>query len=131
MRRFALILADLEQGLVGNGLNISVPERVRGDAGSAHGFPVGYTFLNLGADGAVIHEVPILDDLRSVVNGNLRILEPAVDVDMSDAHFGDLAGGASYGSLVALAARLGVVERSESFGGDVFDLFEKLLVSLA
>ena len=91
----ALFLANFEQSLVGDGFHVSVAERVRGEAGGAHGLRLGHAFLNLGADGAVIHQVPVLDDLRSVIDRDLRILELAVCVEMSHAQLGDLAGGSA------------------------------------
>src|ERR1017187_10283174 len=59
VRSFALFLAKSNQGLVGDGFNITVPERIGGEPSSAYRLCRGYALLNLGADGAVIHEVPI------------------------------------------------------------------------
>ena len=110
--RFALILANLEHGFVGNSFHISVAEGVGSEAGGAHGLGFRYTFLNLGADGAVIHQVPILDDLRSVIDRDLWSLELVVGIEMSDAQFRHLAGGSGDRSLMTLAAGRGVVERA-------------------
>jgi hypothetical protein len=49
---------------------------------------------------------------------------------MSHPYLGDLAGGSGNGSLVTLAAGLGVVEGAESIGGNMFYFFKKLLVGL-
>src|ERR1019366_5707210 len=83
------------------------------------------------ADGTVIHEVPILDDLRAVIDRDLRILKLAVRVEMSHTQFGNLTGGSGHGSLVTLAAGLGVVKGPESIGGNVLYFLKKLLVRLA
>jgi hypothetical protein len=63
-----------------------------------------------------------------VIDWDLRILELAVEIELSHAQLGNLAGGSRDRCLVTLAAGLGVVERSESIRGDAFDLLEKLLV---
>jgi len=76
----------------------------------------GDAFLNLGADGAVIYQVPILDDFRSMIDRDLRILELPWAVEMSYAEFGNLGRGSRHRCLVTLAAGLGVVERAESIG---------------
>src|SRR5262249_34881542 len=131
VRCLALFLADLDQRFVGNRLHISIAERVGSDARRAYGFLPRYALLNLGANGAVIHQVPILDDLRSVIDRDLRILEPAVRVEMSHAQLGNLAGGSGDRRLVTLAARLRIVEWPEPIGGDLLDLLEELLVSRA
>lgn len=52
-------------------------------------------------------------------------------VEVSDAQFCDLTGGTAIRCLVTFAARLGVVERTQSIGSDVFDFLEEFLVRLA
>ena len=52
-------------------------------------------------------------------------------VEVSDAQFCDLTGGTANRCLVTFAARLGVVERTQSIGSDVFYFLEEFLVRLA
>jgi hypothetical protein len=52
-------------------------------------------------------------------------------IEVSDAQFCDLTGGTANRGLVTFAARLGVVERTQSIGSDVFDFLEEFLVRLA
>jgi len=66
-----------------------------------------------------------------VIDWDLRILELAVGIEVSHAQLGNLAGCSCDRCLVTLAAGLGIVERSESIGGDVLELLKKLLVSFA
>jgi hypothetical protein len=49
-------------------------------------------------------------------------------VEVSDAQFCNLTGGTANRCLVTFAARLGVVERTQSIGSDVFDFVEEFLV---
>src|SRR4029077_10376164 len=70
-------------------------------------------------------------DFRSMIDRDLRILELPVGVEMSNTEFGNLARRSRDRCLVTLAARLGVVERAESIGGDALDLLKKVLVNFA
>jgi hypothetical protein len=126
-----LFFANFEQGLIGDSFNISVPERVRAESSRVYRLRRGYPFLNLRADGAVIHEVAILDDFHSMIDRDLRILELAVGVEMSDPQLGDLTGGSGHACLVTLTAGLGVVKGPESIGGNMFYLLKNLLIGLA
>ena len=49
-------------------------------------------------------------------------------VQVSHAQLGHLAGRPDDRRLMTFAARLGVVERAESIGSDVFDFLEELLI---
>jgi hypothetical protein len=131
VRCFALFFANVEQGFVSDSFNISVTERVRSESRGAYRLTSRYVLLNLGANGAVIHEVAIPDDFSSMIDRDLRILKLAMGIEMSHPYFGDLAGGASHWSLVTLAAGLGVVEGAESIGCNMFCFLKKLLVGLA
>ena len=62
-----------------------------------------------------------------MIDGNFRILKHAMGIFVADAQFGNLAGAAGGGILVALAAGLRVIERAESVG-EMLDLFERVLV---
>src|SRR5438552_16346459 len=52
-------------------------------------------------------------------------------VEVPDAQFGELTCGTANRCLVTFEARLGVVERTQSIGSDVFDFLEEFLVRLA
>src|SRR5437879_3433776 len=53
------------------------------------------------------------DDFGPVIDGDVRIAEFSVAPAMAHAQFGHLTGGAGGGILVALPARLSVVDRSQ------------------
>ena len=81
------------------------------------------TLLNLSVrhfavrtDGAVVHQGTAFDNLRSAGDGNFGILKFAVGAAMTSAQFIDLAGAAGDGILMALSARLRVIERAEAAG---------------
>src|SRR4029077_13242849 len=76
-----------------------------------------------GTDGAVVNQRATLDDFSAVVNGNFRVLKHTVSIVVTDAQFGNLAGAAGRGILVALATGLRVVKRAETVG-DSLDLIE-------
>ena len=120
----ALVLGEIDKSLVRNGFDEAVTEKIEGDAEGPNLFAVGNMLLNFGAgegaagaDGAVVNQGAAFDDFRAVVNGNFRVLKVAVEVTMTYAQFGHLAGAAGDGALVALPAGLRVVEGAEAVGG--------------
>jgi hypothetical protein len=66
-----------------------------------------------------------------VIDGNPRILELTVGIEMTYAQLGNLAGRSGYRCLMTLAAGLGVVDGAEPIRGDVFQFLKEFLVGLA
>ena len=80
-----------------------------------------------GADGAVVDQRAAFDDFCPVVDGYPRILEHSLGIVVSNTQFGNLAGAPRGGILVALAAGLCVVQRSEPIG-EGLNFFEFRLI---
>src|SRR5260370_4948746 len=111
------------ESLVRDGFDKSIAEHVQRNAKGANFLRVRHTFLNfragkggIGTDRSFIHQRTVLYDFRSARVGYLWIDELAVGSTMADAQFRHLAGAAGSGILVALAAGLRVIERTEAVG---------------
>src|SRR5260370_3132405 len=122
------------ESLVRDGFDKSIAEHVQRNAKGGNFHWVRYSFLNLragkggiGTDRPIIHQRTVLDDFRSARDGYLWIHELAVGSTMADAQFRHLAGAAGSGILVALAAGLRVIERTEAVG-DGFGLLKLGLI---
>ncbi len=130
----ALILREIEEGLVGNSLDKSVAENIHRNAESPDILGVGHVLLDFGcgestagADGAVVNKRAAFNDLGTMIDGDFGELKPTLSIIVSDAQFGNLGGAAGGGILMALAAGLRVVKRAEALG-DVQDRLKVVLI---
>ncbi len=119
----ALLLGEIDKSLIGNGLHESIAQKIQRNAEGANLFRVRHALLNfragegaVRADGAVVHQGTAFDNLGSAGDGDFGILKFAVGAAMTSAQFIDLAGAAGGGILMALSARLRVIERAEAVG---------------
>src|SRR5260370_23647034 len=119
----ALLGSEIHERLIGHGFDKTIAQNIERNAESANFFWVRDAFLNFRAgegsvwtDGTVVHERATFDDLRSASNGDIGIYELAVGTTGAHAKFADLSGGARGGVLMALAAGLRVVKRSQAVG---------------
>ncbi len=119
--RAALPFRVVAQEVVVDRFDESVAEDVHREAERAHRLAVGDALLDLvvgvgavRADRAVVDQRAPLDEGLAPRDRHARSLEAAARVAMAGAQLRDLAAAAGDRILVALAARLRVVERSES-----------------
>jgi hypothetical protein len=133
---FALLGGEIDEGLICNCFDEAVAEEIEGHASGVDSLGTGNAFLNfcrgesrVGANGAIVDEGAAFDDFSAVIDGNFRVAKMAVGSVVADAHFGNLAGGAGDRILVAFAAGLRVIERTEAIG-NVLDFFELRLIGL-
>jgi len=120
-RGFALLLREIDKSLIRDRLDECITEQTHAHASGADGLGIGDSLLNFrtgeGAvrtDGAVVYKGAAGYDLSAVRNRNLGTLEVPIMAQVTDAYLGHLARSARNGILMALAARLRVVERSET-----------------
>ena len=125
---------EVEQRLVGHALDEPVAQEIERDPRRADGLAVGHALVDLGvgggrarADRAIVDERAPGDDHGAARDRDLGVLERAVGTAVADAQLGDLARAARGRVLVALAARLGVVERAQPVL-DGLELVEDLAV---
>ena len=83
----------------------------------------------VGADGAIVDEGAAADRVGPAGDRDVGILEPAVPSAMTDAQLRDLTRAPGDRVLVALAARLRVVQRPEPVV-DLFHIVERRLIGL-
>ena len=125
-----LLASQSQERRVRHRLHQAVSQQVEGEPGRADRLRVGHPLLNLGvgergvgADGAVVDEGAVGDDDGAARDRDVRVAEPAVGAEVADPQLADLARPAGDGVLVALAAGLRVVQRSQAVS-DLFDLVE-------
>src|SRR6267378_7793865 len=99
-------------------------------------FRVRYALLNVGGrvggvgtDGTLVDQRAPLDDHRTTVDRNFRVLKSAVPALVADTQLQNLTGAATDRILVALAAGLRVEERSETVVNS-FEFLELRLIRL-
>ena len=87
--------------MVGDGLDVAVPQEAERHAISADVLGVGNMLLDFriwegraGADGAIVHQSATLNDFCSVSNRDFRIVKNVIGPLMADPQFGNLAGSA-------------------------------------
>jgi hypothetical protein len=92
MRRLALLLGEIDQGLIGNGFDETIAQQIQGKAKRSDRFCLRNALLNfvvrksgVGANRAIIHERPACDYFGSVSNWDFRIAEVPVWPLMADA----------------------------------------------
>src|ERR1700745_1962534 len=101
VRGFALLLGEIDEGLIGDRLDEAISQQVQRKAKGPNRFCLRNSLLNLvvrkssvGANRAIIHERSAADHLGSMIDRDVRIAEVSVRSLMADAQFGDLGGGA-------------------------------------
>ena len=92
MRRLALLLGEIDQGLIGDCLDETIAQQIQRKAKRPDRFCLGNSLLNLvirkssvGANRAIIYQRPANDDFGSVSNRDFRIAEVSVRPLMADA----------------------------------------------
>src|ERR1700680_1803025 len=97
MRGFALLLREVDEGLISDRLDEAVAQQIQGKAKRADRLRIRNALLNLGvrkggvgANGAVIHERSAGDHLGSVSDGDFRVEEAAVRPLLAGAQFCNL-----------------------------------------
>src|SRR6476646_1127585 len=130
----ALILREIEESLIGQGFDKPITQNIERDAEGSDFFGIRDVLLDFGTwesaagtDGSIVDERAVLDDFGAVVDGDFRIPKHAMGIEVADTQFGNLAGAASGGILVALAAGLRVVKRAKAVR-DCFYFFELGLI---
>src|SRR5438477_8992717 len=118
-----LFPGEVHESLIRDRFHKAIAQEVQRNAECANFLRVRHALLNfrggegaVWANGAVVHQCAALDDFRPASNGYIWVYELAVGATMADAQFGDLAGAAGSGILMAFAARLRVVEWAEAVG---------------
>src|SRR5207245_2052023 len=117
MRALALLAGDVDEGLIGNRFDESIPQEVQRQAVRPDRLRLGHPLLDLGVgkrgvrtDGAIIDERAARDDLASMRDGEVRISETPIGSSMPHAQLRDLARATRARVLLALAAGLRVVQ---------------------
>src|SRR5580704_4204123 len=79
MRRFALLLGKINEGLIGNGLNEAIAQKIQREAECSDRLGLWNAFLNflvgkcrIGANGAIIHQRAAGNHLCSVSDWDVR-----------------------------------------------------------
>ena len=116
MRRLALLLGKINEGLIGNGLDEPVAQNTQRQSQRPDRLGIRNTFLNflvwknaVGANGTIIHERAAGDHLGSVSDWDVRITEAPVGRPMADPQFRDLRRPTGDGILMTLATGLSVI----------------------
>ena len=101
VRGFALLLGEIDKGLVGDRLDEAIAQQIQRKAKRPDRFCLRNPLLNfvvrksgVGANRAIIHERPAADHFGSMIDRDVRISEVSVWSLMADAQFGDLRSGA-------------------------------------
>lgn len=125
---------EVEERAVGDGLHKPVAKEIKRQTSGSDGLAVRHSFLKLDvgkgaarADGTVIDQSASGNDGLPIGNGDAGILKLAVRPPMPDTKLRHLAHTASSGVLMALAARLGIVNRAKPVA-NVFDFVELRLI---
>src|SRR5438876_6239699 len=122
-----LIVGNGKQGVAIDGFHETIAQGIGGGAEGADGFAAGNTLLRLGTNRAVIHQRAAGNRVGAIIDEDGGVHELAKAVPVTHAQLGDLADAAGHGILVAIGARLLVVDRSQTIG-DGFLFFEVLHV---
>jgi hypothetical protein len=92
MRRFALLLGEIDESLISNSLDETIAQQIQRKAKRPDRFCLRNSLLNLvvgkravGANRAIIHERPANDHFGSVSNRDFRIAEVSVRPLVADA----------------------------------------------
>src|ERR1700719_842564 len=136
MRRFALLLGKIDEGLIGNGLKEAIAQKIQREAECADRLGLRDAFLNflvgkrrIGANGAIIHQGAAGNHLCSVSDGDVWSAKVTGRALVDDAQFRYLRRSAGHGILVAFGAGLRIVQRSKTITR-LLDSFKLHLVSL-
>ena len=122
-----LVLSDSLQGCVVDGLDEAVAEGVESGAQGSNVFGIGDVLLSLRNQRAVIDDGAEGDGVCAIVDGDGGGDEIAVGIEVAGADFGELAGAAADGILVAVHAGSGIKYRAQT-GACIVRLFEIGLV---
>src|SRR6266516_5760105 len=122
--------------MVGNGYHKTVPQEIEREPGHEDGLSIRDPLLDLRvgecgvrANGAIVDERAPGDHDRTTGNRDVRVAELSGGIEVADAQLADLAGTPRCRVLVALAAGLCIVERSQPIV-DVLDLVKALPVGV-
>ena len=122
-----LIVGNGNQSVAVDGFHETIAQGIGGGAEGANGFAARRALLRLRTNRAVIHQRAAGNRVGAIIDEDGGVHELAKAVAVTHAQLGDLADAAGHGILVAIGARLLVVDRSQTIG-DGFLLFEMLLV---
>src|SRR5437868_8261551 len=122
-----LIVGNGKQGVAVDGFHETIAQGIGGGAEGANGFVARRALLRLRTNRAVIHQRAAGNRVGAIIDEDGGVHELAKAVAVTHAQLGDLADAAGNGILVAIGARLLVVDRSQTIG-DCFLLFEMFLV---
>ena len=116
-----MLLGEIHQGLIGNGLDEAIIQKIQRKAESSDRLCLRNSLLNLvvrkssiGANRAIVHERTASDHFGSVSDRDVGSDKPSVRSLVANAQFRDLRRRAGNGTLMTFAAGLGVEQGAEA-----------------